>query len=157
SPAVPDLAVVVYGHGSPPELSLRNSVRTTPEPGRKSGDWYVGDWTSSWTPKEHADAVAQVREAIARGDVYQVNIVGHANAPYRGAPLAALRRVASLPGAKYGRILTGRSGQSGTRLGDGFGPRWAIATASPELLVRVTPEPVTPEAREAHLMIETRP
>lgn len=64
-----------------------------------------------------------MRAAIARGDVYQVNVVGHACAPYTGDPGPALRRVASLPGARYGGVLTG----------DG----WALATASPETLVEV--------------------
>jgi para-aminobenzoate synthetase component 1 len=77
----------------------------------------------SWSEDDHRDAVRRVREAIGRGDVYQVNVVGHASAPYRGDPLPALRRLAGLRGATYGDVLTG----------DG----WAIATASPELLVRV--------------------
>jgi para-aminobenzoate synthetase component 1 len=110
----------------------------------KTDHWHVGDWTPSWTPDEHAAAVEQVRQAIGRGDVYQVNIVGHASAPYRGDPGPALRRVAMLPGATYGRILTAAA--SG----------WAIATASPELLVRVAPDPQAASG-ERHLMIETRP
>jgi para-aminobenzoate synthetase component 1 len=77
----------------------------------------------SWTETNHASAVSQVRAAIGRGDVYQVNIVGHASAPYRGDPLPALARVAALPGARYGGILA---------VDD-----WAIATASPETLVEV--------------------
>jgi para-aminobenzoate synthetase component 1 len=55
--------------------------------------------------------------------VYQVNLVGHASAPYRGDPLPALRRVAALPGARYPEVITG----------DG----WAVASASPETLVKV--------------------
>jgi para-aminobenzoate synthetase component 1 len=69
-----------------------------------------------------------VRAAIGRGDVYQVNLVGHASAAYRGDPAAALRRVAGLPGARYGGVLTGDPAA---------GQRWAIATASPETLVEV--------------------
>ncbi|GAA0527515.1 hypothetical protein GCM10010172_05030 [Paractinoplanes ferrugineus] len=83
----------------------------------------MGEWTPSWTEREHAAAVGAVREAIGRGDVYQVNVVGHAGAPYRGDPAPALRRVAELPGARYGGVLAGRG--------------WALATASPETLVEV--------------------
>jgi para-aminobenzoate synthetase component 1 len=83
----------------------------------------VAGWEPSWTPTDHADAVRAVREAIACGDVYQVNLVGHASARYDGDPLPALHRVAGLPGARYGGVLTG----------DG----WAIACASPETLVEV--------------------
>jgi para-aminobenzoate synthetase component 1 len=111
--AVPDVYAVLYQHtGGPP------AVQPPPRP-----RWELGDWAASWTPAEHADAVSEVRAAIARGDVYQVNVVGHAAAPYRGDPLPALRRVAALPGARYGGVLAG----------DG----WALACASPETLVEV--------------------
>ncbi|GAB3935485.1 hypothetical protein GCM10027614_10290 [Micromonospora vulcania] len=75
-------------------------------------------------PRQHADAVDAVRAAIGRGDIYQTNLVGHAAAPYTGDPLPALNRLATLPGARYGGILTG----------DG----WAIGCASPETLIEVT-------------------
>ncbi|OKI85161.1 chorismate-binding protein [Micromonospora sp. CB01531] len=111
-PALPDLVVVVYGHAPrPPARPDR--------PG--GGGWWLGDWRDSWTPREHADAVVAVRAAIGRGDVYQVNLVGHAAAPYAGDPLPALARLAALPGARYGGTLSG--------LG------WAVGCASPETLV----------------------
>ena len=74
--------------------------------------------------RQHAAAVAAVRPPIGRGDVYQVNVVGHAAARYTGDPLPALRRLAALPGARYGGVLTG----------DG----WALGCASPETLVEVS-------------------
>src|SRR5690606_26345814 len=86
--------------------------------------WRVGAWRPSWSPHEHAEAVRSVQKAIAAGDVYQVNLVGHASAPYTGDPTGALRRVARLPGARYAGVLRG----------DG----WAVACASPETLVTVT-------------------
>ncbi|MGQ5265091.1 chorismate-binding protein [Micromonospora sp. ZYX-F-536] len=113
TPALPDLAVVVYDHGP---------TRTTP-PGPPP-TWWLGEWTESWTPRQHADAVDAVRAAIGRGDVYQTNLVGHAAARYTGDPLPALSRLGALPGARYGGVLTG----------DG----WAIGCASPETLVEVT-------------------
>jgi para-aminobenzoate synthetase component 1 len=85
--------------------------------------WRVGPWQPSWTGQAHAAAVTAVREAIARGDVYQVNVVGHASARYRGDPLPALRRVAALAGARYGGVLAGTG--------------WAVGCASPETLVAV--------------------
>ncbi|WP_410809215.1 chorismate-binding protein [Micromonospora sp. 067-2] len=113
TPTLPDLAVVVYDHGLSP----------TPPPGPPPG-WRLDDWTESWTPRQHADAVDAVRAAIGRGDVYQTNLVGHAAARYTGDPLPALNRLAALPGARYGGVLTG----------DG----WAIGCASPETLIEVT-------------------
>lgn len=108
-PSIPDVYAVVYEHGP----------AVVPPP----AGWDLGEWEPSWTPREHAAAVSAVREAIGRGDVYQVNVVGHTSAPYGGDPTAALHRVAALPGARYGGVLQG----------DG----WALATASPETLVEV--------------------
>ncbi|MEU6077834.1 chorismate-binding protein [Micromonospora sp. NPDC047074] len=113
APALPEVAVVVYGHGP----------AAPPVPASPGGRWWRGDWAQSWTPRQHADAVTAVRAAIGRGDVYQVNVVGHAAAPYTGDPMPALGRLAALPGARYG----------GTLAGEG----WAIGCASPETLVEL--------------------
>jgi len=115
APAVPDLAVVVYEHAG------TDGART---PRRwPLSDWRLGEWEPSWTPEEHAAAVAAAREAIGRGDVYQVNVVGHASAPYVGDPMPALARLGGLPGAHYGGVLTGAG--------------WAVGCASPETLIQV--------------------
>jgi para-aminobenzoate synthetase component 1 len=118
APAVPDVAVVVHGPAGQAAPSGPAGLR----PWRR-GPWGLGPWRSSWTAQQHADAVRAARAAIARGDVYQVNLVGHQSAEYSGDPLPALRRVAALPGARYGGVLTG----------DG----WALACASPETLLDV--------------------
>jgi para-aminobenzoate synthetase component 1 len=114
-PAIPDIYAVVFGHRCAPAHQKLSDMRI--------GRFDLGQWDPSWSPDEHAGAVEAVRDAIGRGDVYVVNLVGHASAPYRGDPSAALRRVAGLPGAKYGGVLAG----------DG----WALATATPETLVSV--------------------
>jgi para-aminobenzoate synthetase component 1 len=111
APAVPDVVAVVYGPAT---------VRAEAAP---RGPWRVGAWEPSWSAAEHAAAVSAVREAIGRGDVYQVNVVGHASAPYLGDPVAALGRLGSVPGARYGGVLRGAG--------------WAVGCASPETLVRV--------------------
>jgi anthranilate/para-aminobenzoate synthase component I len=121
APTLPDLAVVIYHH-----KPTRATPVDTPTP------WWLGPWTESWTPQQHATAVDAIRAAIGRGDIYQTNLVGHATAPYTGDPLPALRRLGALPGARYGGVLTG----------DG----WAIGCASPETLI---------EVRDGHLI--TRP
>jgi para-aminobenzoate synthetase component I len=111
-PAVPEVVAVVYAHDA-----------QAPHPGEPAGAWWLGDWHDSWSPAQYADAVEAVRRAIARGDVYQVNLVGHASAPYRGDPGPALRRVARLAQARYSGLLAGAG--------------WALACASPETLVEV--------------------
>ena len=128
-PKIPHVVAVIYVHddAADPSLSVTESRSSASDyspgfaPG--AGSWRLGRWRDSWTPAEHASAVSAVRAAIGRGDVYQVNVVGHSSASYTGDPGPALARVAGLPGARYGGILAG----------DG----WAVATASPETLVEV--------------------
>jgi para-aminobenzoate synthetase component 1 len=120
APEVPDLVAVVWEPGAG-----ESDAGSRPDPG-----WRLGRWRPSWSPRRHARVIAEVRAAIARGDVYQVNVVGHAAAPYRGDPLPALRRVAALPGARYAGILAGAG-----RPGAGT---WAVACASPETLLAVS-------------------
>jgi para-aminobenzoate synthetase component 1 len=88
----------------------------------------VGEWQPSWTPQQHAAAVSAVREAIARGDVYQANVVGHRSAPHRSAPRDLALAVAGI-GASYAGVLTGEG--------------WAVGCASPEQLVRVDGRRIT--------------
>ncbi|MGN9906683.1 chorismate-binding protein [Phytohabitans sp. LJ34] len=130
SAAVRDFSAVVYDAASPdvsaavPDLSaVVHDVASSGVPA-EGGPWELGEWRPSWTRAAHAEAVRAVRAAISRGDVYQVNVVGHASAPYLGDPLPALRRLADLPGARYAGVLTGQ--------------RWAIGCASPETLVEVS-------------------
>src|SRR4051812_9208557 len=37
----------------------------------------LGEWERTWDDDGYADAIEAVRAAIARGDVYQVNLVQH--------------------------------------------------------------------------------
>jgi len=96
------------------------SVRHTAGPGPdsvRSGQGLIGEWERTWSDAEYADAVEAVREAIGRGDVYQVNLVQHLSAPFSGG---------------HGGVA---------ELLAGFGPRtmagdgWAIVSASPELFL----------------------
>src|SRR5262249_45835940 len=81
----------------------------------------IGDWEPSWTKDAYAAAIGEVRAAIARGDVYQVNLVQHLCPEWEGDPaplagaLAPLRPLHPEPLA-----------------GDG----WSIVSASPELFLR---------------------
>jgi para-aminobenzoate synthetase component I len=113
-PGIPDVFAQIYVHTDRLPSSAGDSAPAA---------WRLGAWRDSWSRDEHAAAVGAVRDAIGRGDVYQVNVVGHASAPYAGDPGPALARVAALPGARYGGVLAA---------GD-----WALATATPETLVEV--------------------
>ena len=80
----------------------------------------IGEWARTWSDEEYADAVEAVREAIRAGDVYQVNLVQHLSAPFRGDPAGPAALLAGL-----------RPLQVRPLLGDG----WAIVSASPELFL----------------------
>jgi len=110
-PAVPDAAVVVVANA--PEAA-------PPGPGACE----VGPWRTSWTPAEHAAAAERVRQAIARGDLYQANVVGHRSAPFAGDPAAVSRLLAAVPGTPY----------AGALAGDG----WSVHSASPESFLQVS-------------------
>jgi para-aminobenzoate synthetase component I len=101
-----------------PLLAAR--IRPEDERPAPAGRYRIGEWQRTWDDEGQATAIESVREAIARGDVYQVNLVQHLQAPFEGnadglAPqLAPLRPVHSRP-----------------LLGDG----WAVVSASPELFL----------------------
>jgi para-aminobenzoate synthetase component 1 len=113
-PAVPELVAVAVQGGEQPRRPVRAPV--------------VGEWAPSWSDAEHAGAVAAVREAIARGDVYQANVVGHRRAPHRSSPADVACAVANIEAA-YSGVLTGEG--------------WAVGCASPEQLLRVDGTRVT--------------
>ena len=85
--------------------------------GQSLGHVSIGQWDRTWSDAEYAHAVESVRDAIGRGDVYQVNLVQHLSADFSGEPAFLAVRLAA------------------------FGPRtlagngWAIVSASPELFL----------------------
>ena len=83
--------------------------------------YVVGAWERTWSPSQHASAIADARAAIGRGDVYQVNLVQHLRAPFRGDPAGVERALAPLE-AEF----------AGAMHGDG----WSIVSATPELFLR---------------------
>jgi para-aminobenzoate synthetase component 1 len=100
-----------------PLLACR--IRTGP-PSWMADTFRIGTWERTWADAGYAAAIEAARAAIARGDVYQVNLVQHLAAPFDGDPhalaaaLAPLRPLAPEP-----------------LVGDG----WAIVSASPELFL----------------------
>jgi para-aminobenzoate synthetase component 1 len=91
-------------------------------------DLEIGVWRRTWDERDHAAAVDAVRHAIARGDVYQVNLVQHLSASFRGRPSALASRLAPLTQPNDAPL-----GDSTWRLFQG--DRWAIVSASPELFL----------------------
>jgi para-aminobenzoate synthetase component 1 len=95
-------------------------VRSSDGPAEAAGAFRVGTWEPTWAAQDYARAVELAREAIAQGEVYQVNLVQHLSAPFEGDPAGvagALARFAPL----HARPLAGQG--------------WAIVSASPELFL----------------------
>ena len=116
---------------SPPEpcplplaaCSVRPVVHTDDdgESGSDSGrQLEIGAWRRTWSPGDYAAAVERVRAAIARGDVYQVNLVQHLSAPFSGSPGTLAARLAPL-----------HPHNPEPYRGDG----WAVVSGSPELFL----------------------
>jgi para-aminobenzoate synthetase component I len=80
----------------------------------------VGEWERSWEASEYRTAIEEVRQAIARGDVYQVNLVQHLQAPFEGDPLVLAARLARLRPLHPDPFVT---------------QAWAVVSASPELFL----------------------
>ncbi len=96
-------------------------IRPASEPNRLvQAPFRIGEWEQSWAAEDYGAAVDEVRAAIARGDVYQVNLVQHLSASFEGDPAgiaAALAPLAPL----HPRPLAGAG--------------WTIVSASPELFL----------------------
>ena len=113
----------------------------------------IGDWRYTWADADYAGAVGEVRAAIGRGDVYQVNLVQHLSASFAGSPRALAARLAPLTQSSDLPF-----GDDGWRLFEGDG--WAIVSASPELFLarrggRVWTSPIKgtmPRGRRAELL-----
>jgi para-aminobenzoate synthetase component 1 len=107
-PALPLVACTVRGDGYVDEY------------GNGDGSYRIGEWERTWTPAEYAAAVTAVRDAIARGDVYQVNLVQHLSASFAGSAGAVASRLQPLVNDNREPLR-----------GDG----WTIVGASPELFL----------------------
>ena len=83
-------------------------------------DCRIGSWERTWTAAEYRAAIDEVRSAIARGDVYQVNLVQHLSAPFSGDPTALSERLVHLRPRRSAPFLT---------------EEWAVVSASPELFL----------------------
>jgi para-aminobenzoate synthetase component I len=84
------------------------------------GGYRIGTWRRTWTDEGYAAAIDSVRMSIARGDVYQVNLVQHLSAEFEGDPAGLAEALAPLQPLHPEPLV-----------GDG----WAIVSGSPELFL----------------------
>ena len=92
----------------------------------------VGQWEQTWTAAEYCAAIEEIRAAIERGDVYQVNLVQHMSAPFAGDPRALAARLEALAPLHREPFV---------------GNGWAVVSASPEMFLsrrgrRISTKPI---------------
>ena len=103
------LPLVWFGVFHAPELVASDPLRSRP----------VVTWRERPSARPYGDAVEAIRQAIAKGDVYQVNHTERLDVDIVGEPADLYRRMLAAQGGGYGaRIHTGR---------------FEILSASPEL------------------------
>ena len=103
-----------------PLVACRVRAEEAPVTQRHDGSFEVGEWEQTWTAAEYRGAVEEVRDAIVRGDVYQVNVVQHLRAPFAGDPRVLAARLEPLrPLVPAPFVVDG----------------WAVVSASPELFL----------------------
>jgi para-aminobenzoate synthetase component I len=95
-------------------------IRRLDEASPLPGDFHVGEWERTWDDESYSAAVEAVREAIAKGNVYQVNLVQHLSAAFDGDPRGLSERLAPL-----------RPLHPEPFVAEG----WTIVSASPELFL----------------------
>ena len=101
-----------------PLLAAR--IRPADERRPAPGPFRIGEWRRSWDDEGYAAAIESVQDAIARGDVYQVNLVQHLRAPFAGDPRALAPRLSPLR-PLHPEPLEGNG--------------WTIVSGSPELFL----------------------
>jgi para-aminobenzoate synthetase component I len=101
-----------------PALACR--IRPARESRQVTSCYLLGSWERSWDDESYGAAIEAVRAAIARGDVYQANLVQHLEASFDGDPAGLAAALAPL-----------RPLQPRPLCGEG----WAIVSASPELFL----------------------
>ncbi len=107
---------------SPPPPAIHEHHAATPAPPE-----------SNFTPAEFEARVSRVREYIAAGDVYQVNLAQRFHGPFTGSGLALYRRLRARNPAPFGAYLEFAGA--------------TIASISPERFVRFDPATRAVEAR----------
>ena len=122
---------VFDGPGAPPALASAADARATqPTPPQS--------WSIDATRADYDTAIATIRNAIAAGDVYQVNHTIRFTAPFNGDPRAIHDALVAARHGRYHALIETAD--------------WAVISASPELFIdirdgRITTRPMKGTAR----------
>lgn len=102
APAFDSALAVRAGDGLPPAWFGFYRSRRAVEAGAPltavAGDFELGPWTPALSRSQHGAAVARIRDYIAAGDVYQVNLTFPLGAAFAGDASALYRRLCRAQG-----------------------------------------------------------
>ena len=96
---------------------------------RKGGDFSASDWRWKGDYREYQEGIEKIKEAIERGDTYQVNYTTRLEADFSGDDFAFYKQLARNQQSSYSAYL-----QMGSR---------RLLSASPELFFRIDDAQVT--------------
>jgi para-aminobenzoate synthetase/4-amino-4-deoxychorismate lyase len=100
-------------------FGLCSRPRAVPRVAAAAGPWPPREWRADWSDADHRRTVNCVREHIAAGDTYQVNLTDRLRAPFAGDPAGL-----------YADLAVAQAGAHNAYLDLG---RHVLASASPEL------------------------
>lgn len=134
-----ELGVTPRVHGDP-RAGARLLTRLERAPGLEDmsfGTWPLGQLMARWSAAEYRAKVASVREFIAAGETYQVNLSQAFVAPWRDEWRG--RSLASRAAGVYAALRGATPASMGALLagGEGEGPPLWVVSNSPETLVSV--------------------
>lgn len=131
SPAFDSALTVKADNGDFPLLwfGIYNAPETIPAPALSNEETESIPWQADISEDEYARGFAQIKEAIARGDTYQVNYTFRLRAPFHGDAWALFTRMARAQGSGYPVYV---------RTAD-----WTICSASPELFFTLNDKTLT--------------
>jgi para-aminobenzoate synthetase/4-amino-4-deoxychorismate lyase len=89
-------------HGPSTPLAWFGVYPSSGIPGSATGRFNLGSWTAGLTELEHAERVMEIREAIAAGDTYQVNLTFPMRAEFGGDPGALFQAMVRSQPHSYG-------------------------------------------------------
>ncbi|MDQ2800484.1 MAG: aminodeoxychorismate synthase component I, partial [Armatimonadota bacterium] len=118
--AGPCIPLVWFGIYSEPSIAIKET---------EAGECRVSDWQPDSDYLRYQRAIAAIRDAIAAGDVYQVNHTFRLRAQFQGDPAALYRRLVAAQRPLYGAYVD---------LDD-----FCILSASPELFFRRAGDEIT--------------
>jgi len=131
SPAFDSALTVKADNGDFPLLwfGIYNTPEAIPTPAPPNEEAESIPWQADISEDEYARGFAQIKEAIARGDTYQVNYTFRLRAPFHGDAWALFTRMARAQSSGYPVYV---------RTAD-----WTICSASPELFFTLNDKTLT--------------